>query len=80
MIIYDLKVIADKIAKAANSEAVLDSLFENEYLINNVTDEILTNNGFKFLSYDSQNKTSIYQMENLLCCYKDNILHIFKQC
>ena len=77
MIMYNLESIAQKIATKASSIAVLDNLFKNEYLIDNVTEEILTDIGFKFVSYDNRD-TPIYTMENLMACYKDNVLHLFE--
>lgn len=78
MIMYNLESIAQQIATKASSIAVLDNLFKNEYLIDNITEEILTDIGFKFVSYDNRDNTPIYTMENLMACYKDNVLHLFQ--
>lgn len=78
MIYFNLDTIAIKIATEAGSKAVLDSKFKQEYLINNVTEEILTNNEFKFESYDHTNTIPIYRKENLIAYFKDTVLHLGK--
>lgn len=61
----NLKTEAEEVAKAANS---IDTIWYDEttgaYFINDVTEEILINCGFKFFEYSS-NKTPIYRKEDV---------------
>lgn len=60
-----LKNVAEELAKAAGTEDTMYyDRFTKSYFINNVSEELLKNNGFKFFE-QSFNYTPIYKKEDI---------------
>lgn len=78
MVKFILKNKIKDIATQLNTEATLDTKFEQEYLLPNVTEESLLEYGFTFINYDSLNKYPIYRLENLEAIFSEGILHIYE--
>lgn len=73
---YDLKTIANLIAKKAGTKAILDNKFKLEYLISNVTEEILVELGFEYKEKSAFHICPLYKKGNILALFDETILHL----
>lgn len=73
---YNLENIVAQIEKISNQKAKKESKFNLEYIIGNVTEEHLTEIGFKFIEYSQYNRCPVYQLGNILALFDDQILHV----
>ena len=61
----NLEIESNKLASKVATKATLDSKFKLEYIIPNISEEDLLEEGYKFIGLDSFNKFPLYQKENI---------------
>ena len=54
------------------------SLFTDEYIMSNVTEQKLLENGFEFKGYDNSKKYPIYRFENIEGIFDKGVLHLYQ--
>lgn len=75
---YDVKVVIEKIEKATNQKAHLDTKLKVDYVIGNVTEQQLIDLGFVFVEMSNKigNVCPIYRMGNIEAIFNGNLLYI----
>ena len=68
----NLEIEANKLAQKAETTAKLETKFNQEYIISNITEDILLEEDYKFIGLDSYNKCPIYQKENIYGLFLGN--------
>jgi hypothetical protein len=61
----NLEVEANKLAQITETKAILDDKFKNEYIITEITEDILIEEGYKFIGFSGYTKYPLYQKENI---------------
>ena len=77
--IYKLEDVVKLLEDTVGQKAVLDNIFKTTYLLGNVTEENLLDNGFK--CFGPTNKagyvTYMYRLGNIEAVFIEEILHIY---
>jgi len=68
----NLEVEANKLAQASEGVAKLDTKFGLEYIISNIDEDILIDNGFKYVGLSDYSNCPIYQKENIYGLFLGN--------
>lgn len=75
---FVLKDIIKKLAENLNTKATLDNKFELEYILPNVTEEQLLEQGFEYVGKSQYTNYPMYRKENLEALFLDSVLHIYE--
>lgn len=68
----NLETEANSLATKANGKAVLDTKFNQEYIITNIDEDILTEEGYKYIGDSEYTQCPIFQKENIYGIFIDN--------
>lgn len=68
----DLKVEANKLATKVEGKAFLDTKFEQEYIITEIDEDTLLEEGYKYIGKSGYTKCPLYQKENIYGIFIDN--------
>lgn len=76
--IYDVKVIAEMLAKTTNQKVYLDPVLKSDYIMGNISEKDLIEFGFAYMgmSNPAGDSCPIYRMGNIEAVYNGNKLYV----
>lgn len=72
----NLETEANKLATKSEGKAILDDKFKNEYIITEMTEDILIEEGYKFIGFSGYTKYPLYQKENIYGMFIGNLFRL----
>ena len=78
--IYNLKSIVTALEKKSKQKAIVDKIFNTDYMFGNIDETMLKDVGFEFITMSNKAgfKTPIYRMGNIEAVFVDQILHMYE--
>lgn len=78
--IYNLESIVTALEKKSKQKAIVDKIFNTDYMFGNIDEAMLKDVGFEFVTMSNKAgfKTPIYRMGNIEAVFVDQILHMYE--
>ena len=78
--IYNLDIIVEEFEKVSGEKAVKEMIFKTDYMFGNITEEMLLDFGFEFVTMSNKAgfDTPIYRLGNIEAVFVGQILHMYK--